>query len=72
MAKKRNQVQQNVTRTAKTIKDGADAAFDAVQGATEAVESAAMNTVDKTADAINKAADDDKEDESDRPVNTFF
>lgn len=48
---------QQVNRTAKAIKDGADTAFDTVQNAVEAVESAAMNTVDKTSDYINKRID---------------
>lgn len=43
-----------VTRAAKTIKDGADTVFDSVENAVEATESAAMNTVDKTSDFINK------------------
>ncbi len=60
MAKERNRAQKNVTRTAKTVKDGADAMFDSIQAGAEATESAAMNAVDKTADALNRAFDDDE------------
>ncbi len=54
MDKRRNKAQSRVTRIAKTFKDGADAVFDTVENAVEATESAAMNTVDKTTDFINK------------------
>jgi hypothetical protein len=53
----KNNTQKAVTSTAKTIKDGADAMFDSVENAIEATESTAMNAVDKTADAVNKATD---------------
>jgi hypothetical protein len=56
----RNDTQKAVTKTARTIKDGADAMFDSVENAVEKVESAAMNAVDKTADAINRATDDER------------
>ena len=55
--KNNKEMHQQVNRTAKTIKDGADTAFDTVQNAVEAVESAAMNTVDKTTDYIHKRLD---------------
>lgn len=56
----RNDNQSGVTKTAKSIKDGADAVFDSVENAIEATESAAMNTVDKTADYLNKKLDNKK------------
>lgn len=60
MAEKRNEAQKNVTGAAKSFKDGADTVFDSVQNAVESTESVAMNAVDKTTDAINKALDNDK------------
>ncbi|WP_134704073.1 hypothetical protein [Ammoniphilus sp. YIM 78166] len=58
----RQENQNMITQTAKTIKDGADTAFDTVENAVEAaaqatqrgletVESTAMNAVDEMADA---------------------
>jgi hypothetical protein len=61
MSHKRNDNQRAVERTAKNIKDGADTAFDSVQNAVEATESTAMNAVDKTADAINKQIERNKD-----------
>jgi len=58
---KNKEMQNRATKAAKAIKDGADTAFDTVQNAVEAVESAAMNTVDKTTDYINKRLDNDNQ-----------
>lgn len=55
MARRNNNM---VTKTAKSIKDGADYVFDSVENAVEATESAAMNAVDKTANYLNKMDND--------------
>jgi signal transduction histidine kinase len=58
MNKEKNEGQEAITKTAKTIKDGADAMFDSIENAIEATESTAMNAVDKSADALNRALDE--------------
>lgn len=59
MANNQKKNKSGVTKAAKSIKDGADTVFDSVQNAVEATESAAMNTVDKTADYLNEKLDDE-------------